>query len=114
MVVIDDAKKKLQELTSKKDQLNESEFQDRFLEISSQLDKANKERNNYTEIQRTLQISTAQGKILADNADEIKRSRILTIISSWQHTLNYIFYIVFVLNVFITGLGIAGVESTQR
>ena len=113
MFVIDDAKEKLKELHSKKDQLSDSEFQDKISEISSQIEKANKEKTGYAEIQRTLQISTAQGKILTETANEIKKSKVLKIISYWQHVLNYIFYIVFILNIFITGLGLAGGENIK-
>ena len=113
MFIIDDAKEKLKELNSKKDQLSDSEFQDRFSEISSQIEKANKEKTSYAEIQRTLRISTAQGNILTETANEIKKSKVLKIISYWQHVLNYIFYTVFILNIFITGLGIAGSENIK-
>ena len=108
MMIIDDAKEKLQELNVKKDKLSDTEFQDRFQQISSQLVKANKEKDSYSEIQKVLQISTAQGKILTEEANEIRKSKVLKIISFWQHILNYIFYAVFILNIFITGLGIAG------
>ena len=108
MMIIDDAKEKLQELNVKKDQLSDTEFQDRFQEISSQLVKANKEKDSYSEIQKVLQISTAQGKILTEEANEIRKSKVLKIISFWQHILNYNFYAVFILNIFITGLGITG------
>ena len=109
MFIIDDAKEKLKELHSKKDQLSDSEFQDRLSEISSQIEKANKEKTGHAEIQR----STAQGKILTETANEIKKSRVLKIILYWQHILNYIFYIVFILNIFITGLGLAGSENIK-
>ena len=108
MIIIDDAKEKLQQLNLKKDQLSDPEFQDRFQEISSQLEKANKEKDSCAEIQKVLQISTAQGKILTEEANEIRKSKVLKIISGWQHILNYIFYVVFILNIFITGLGLTG------
>ena len=112
MFIIEDAKEKLKELNAKKDELTDPEFQ-RLSEISSQLEKANKEKKGYAEIQRTLHISTAQGKILTETANEIQKSKVLKIISYWQHVLNYIFYIVFILNIFITGLGIAGSENIK-
>ena len=112
MFIIEDAKEKLKELNAKKDELTDPEFQ-RLSEISSQLEKANKEKTGYAEIQRTLHISTAQGKILTETANEIQKSKVLKIISYWQHVLNYIFYIVFIINIFITGLGIAGSENIK-
>ena len=43
---------------------------------------------------------------LWQRSSAIRRSQVLKRASFWQQTINYIFYIVFVLNAFITGLGV--------
>ena len=112
MFIIEDAKEKLKELNAKKDELTDPEFQ-RLSEISSQLEKANKEKKVMRKFKELFTYLLRKVKSSQKLLMKFRKSKVLKIISYWQHVLNYIFYIVFILNIFITGLGIAGSENIK-
>ena len=61
----------------------------------------------YEEAINALEICHTQGEILSDKADAIRTNRILKMVTFWQNIINYMFSLIFIINTFITGLGIA-------
>ncbi|ELT87852.1 hypothetical protein CAPTEDRAFT_223768 [Capitella teleta] len=54
-----------------------------------------------------------QIKLLYTYVEAITKNRVLKNTTFWQNTTNYLLYIIFVLNAFITGFGIATPSGTE-
>ena len=85
----------------------DSEFNARYEELRKKLEEIKNKKDIFEEAQRKLAVSTAKGDILMLRSDSVRRNRVLKLASFWQQVINYVFYVVFILNAFITGLGIA-------
>jgi hypothetical protein len=48
-----------------------------------------------------------QGDVLTKYAKAATEKRVLKMVTFWQNIINYMLYTVFILNMFITGLGLA-------
>ena len=57
---------------------------------------------------RRVEILRRQDKLLAGYDDNSLEQHVLKKVSFWQNVINYLLYIVFVCNIFITGLGVTG------
>ena len=106
MGTIEDARGKLGILEQHKTEYDIEEFQKRFDEIQTKTEEAAERKLQFEDVQQQAKISQARGDILWERANAVRKNQVLKRASFWQHTINYIFYVVFVLNVFITGLGI--------
>ncbi len=53
-----------------------------------------------------------QSEELAKLAKQITKKRLMKVVSFWQDIINYIFFIVFILNTFVVGFGVANSNST--
>ena len=87
--------------------MQDSEFKTRYDELRKKLEEIQNKKDIFEEAQRKLAVSNAKGDILMLRSDSVRRNRVLKLASFWQQMINYVFYVVFILNAFITGLGIA-------
>ena len=60
---------------------------------------------------RRLLVLRRQVALLSGAADDAQSDFILKKVSFWQHVINYLLYIVFICNAFITGMGVTGSTS---
>lgn len=97
----------VQDLEASKDQISDSEFSVRYQELRRKLEDIQNKKDIFEDAQRRLAVSSAKGDILMMRSDSVRRNRVLKLASFWQQMINYVFYVVFILNAFITGLGIA-------
>ena len=57
---------------------------------------------------RRVDVLRSQEKVLASYVDDALAEAVLKKVSFWQNVINYLLYIVFICNAFITGLGVTG------
>ncbi len=105
--LLQEAKLNLQDLEATKDEISDVEFNKRYQELRQKLDELQHKKDIFEDAQRKLAVSTAKGEILMLRSDSVRRNRVLKLASFWQQMINYVFYVVFILNAFITGIGIA-------
>ena len=100
------ARDQLTTLTSRKHEISDDGFTLRAADIQATIDDALHRKLRLETQQRRAATARARGDVLWERSSAIRRSQVLKRASFWQQTINYIFYIVFVLNAFITGLGV--------
>ena len=84
---------------------NEShEFDIRVLKIEHDVQKCDAAK-------RRLLVLRRQVTLLSGAADDAQSDYILKKVSFWQNVINYLLYIVFICNAFITGMGVTGSTS---
>ena len=98
----------MQDLEASKNEMSDSEFNARYQGLRQKLEEIQNKKDIFEDAQRKLAVSIAKGDILMQRSDSVRRNRVLKLASFWQQMINYVFYIVFILNAFITGIGIAG------
>ncbi len=106
--MLTEAKINLQDLEVTKDELTDPEFNEKYQQLKKDIEEMQEKKDIFEDAQRKLAVSTAKGDILMVRSDSVRRNRVLKLASFWQQMINYVFYVVFILNAFITGLGIAG------
>ena len=57
---------------------------------------------------RRVDVLRSQEKVLASYVDDALAETVLKKVSFWQNVINYLLYMVFICNAFITGLGVTG------
>ena len=57
---------------------------------------------------RHLEVLQRQEKLVSGYADDIQMNNIMKKVTYWQSAINYLLYVVFICNAFITGLGMTG------
>ena len=80
---------------------NALEIQKQVLTIKSSMAKCEA-------IIRRVDVLRSQEKVLASYLDDALAETVLKKVSFWQNVINYLLYIVFICNAFITGLGVTG------
>ena len=102
------SKKKLAELKKslKKPDADSTDIDHRIEQLNVELAKAKERKEKYESTLRKAAIVREQGIVLKEYATLIRKNRVLKQAAFWQHILNYIFYIIFILNAFITGFGL--------
>ena len=75
-------------------------------DIQNTFDEATRKRQEFELKILNKKISDAQGVLLRKEAQSIRKKRVYKMATFWQHILNYIFYTLFVMQAFITGLTI--------
>ena len=98
----------MQDLEASKNETSDSEFNARYQGLRRKLEEIQNKKDIFEDAQRKRAVSIAKGDILMQRSDSVRRNRVLKLASFWQQMINYVFYIVFILNAFITGIGIAG------
>ena len=63
---------------------------------------------------RHVKVVRRQKDLLGDHVDERKASNVLKKVQFWQNVINYLLYVVFICNAFITGLGVTGGHATNN
>ena len=63
---------------------------------------------------RHLKIVRRQKDLLGDHVDETKANNVLKKVQFWQNVINYLLYLVFICNAFITGLGVTGAQAVNN
>ena len=106
--LLQDTKLDMQDLEASKNEMSDSEFNARYQGLRQKLEEIQNKKDIFEDAQRRLAVSIAKGDILMQRSDSVRRNRVLKLASFWQQMINYVFYIVFILNAFITGIGIAG------
>ncbi len=107
--VVEEAKKQLDEYNQMLQQpgANKQEVEEKLRALRAEMELANKSKEDYMKTLRKERVTAEQAKILRELAEVIRKERLMKVISFWQDMLNYLFYIVFVLNAFVVGFGIA-------
>ena len=72
--------------------------------IQENIDEAKRKMKDYGTMLMSKRISDAQGEILKKKTSAITKKRVVQMATFWQNMMNYLFYVVFVINSFITGL----------
>ena len=98
----------MQDLEASKNEISDSEFNARYQGLRQKLEEIQNKKDIFEDAQRKLAVSIAKGDVLMQRSDSVRMNRVLKLASFWQQMINYVFYIVFILNAFITGIGIAG------
>ncbi len=98
----------------KKDEYAPADYEKKVQELRKDIDEIQEKLDMFEDAQRKLAMSSAQGEILLARSDSVRRNRVLKLASFWQQMINYIFYFVFIINAFITGLGIAGKDPADQ
>ena len=106
--LLQDAKLDVQDLEASKHEMPDPEFNAKHQRLRQKLEELENKKDIFEDAQRKLAVSIAKGDILMQRSDSVRRNRVLKLASFWQQMINYVFYIVFILNAFITGIGIAG------
>ncbi len=101
-------------MKSHKDEYAPTDYEKKVQEHRKEIDVIKEKLDMFEDAQRKLAMSSAQGEILLARSDSVRRNRVLKLASFWQQMINYIFYFVFILNAFITGLGIAGKDPADQ
>lgn len=76
--------------------------------LSDELAEAQKRKQDYEAKMKDTRILKGQCQAVQRYADAIVKNQVLKNVAFWQHGINYLLYVVFILNAFITGLGISG------
>ena len=79
--------------------------------LDAEIDKCEQAIVNYEREIRMNQVVEKQYDIISDAVDDLRKKYVLRKVSFWQHTLNYMLYLIFIFNAFITGLGVSSTES---
>ena len=98
----------MQDLEASKNEISDSEFNARYQGLRQKLEEIQNKKDIFEDAQRKLAVSIAKGDVLMQRSDSVRMNRVLKLASFWQQMINYVFYIVFILNAFITGIGIGG------
>ncbi|ELU05317.1 hypothetical protein CAPTEDRAFT_227304 [Capitella teleta] len=108
MVVLDRARSEEQRLRAMGgDPKNDIEEVNRQLKgITEELAAAQERKKALEKALSEAEISRRQSNALVVHAENIERNFVLKKITFWQNGVNYLFYVVLVINAFITGLGL--------
>ena len=106
--MVGDSKRRLADLSEKltKPDADSDEINRQVARLKADLAQATERKEKYENTLHKSEIVREQGIMLKEYATSIRTNRVLKQASFWQQILNYIFYIIFILNAFITGFGL--------
>ena len=91
----------------------ESSQEKRFTESQNRISEIEEKIIKCEAIVRHLKVIRRQKDLLGDHVDETKASNVLKKVQFWQNVINYLLYVVFICNAFITGLGVTGGQAAD-
>ena len=103
--MIEEYKKNLDKLKDGDQQM--ADWKKKMADWKNKLDDAKVDKKKHDKTLREAKIIKQQSELLEEYATAIKKNRVLKQASFWQQILKYIFYVIFIFNVFITGFGLA-------
>ena len=101
--LIEDARKQLSDLESSSS-TDTAEVKEQAEEIQKTIDEAMKKKEDYELTMLDKTILDAQGEILKEKVKNIRKSHVYKTATFWMHVLQWILYIIFILQAFIAGL----------
>lgn len=90
------------------------EYQSTLGTLSAERVKLTEEKRGFDKCLLEGNIDHKQNKLLYNYVDAITKNRVLKRATFWQGAINYMLYLIFVLNAFITGFGIANSSSSPN
>ncbi len=80
--------------------------------LQAEIEKGTQELEDFQNSTARYKWRKQQSEELTKLAKQITKKRLLKVVSFWQDIINYIFFIVFILNAFVVGFGVANSNST--
>lgn len=100
------AEKERLRLMSDDPKANQEDINARLMKISEDLAEAQKLKQKYEKEASEAKILKGQCEALTKHADCIEMNTVLKKIMFWQHGVNYVYFVVLVINAFIAALGL--------
>ena len=111
---IEQAEKDLAQLTTKlENDSQRTQTENAIAELNGKLKQSQERKDKYKLEMDEFKIFKEQGSLLKEFTAAIKKDRVMRMATFWQYVLNYIFYLIFAMNAFITGFGLASSPPTQ-
>ncbi len=103
----DQQTKLLESLQSEIEALN-SDNKDAMAELQEKKTRAHAQKSEAEEVTRKAEIARDQGRLLEGAAKAVRRKRVMKTMSYWQNIMGYLFYVILIINIVITGFGLSG------
>ena len=106
MIEYDNMTKVIQKARARLDRIKTGGATQEWTEVQNVIHEATQKRDDLEKMMLNKKISDALGALLKKKVESIRKMRIYKTATFWQQVLNYIFFLVFVMQAFIAGMTI--------